>query len=173
MFTGKQQGRLGAGWGTGLEVTLNSGLAGGLPSPTRTMGFLPARRACIRSRPTMHRFALSPRGPRSPDLRESVLPCLHQELLCWRLSTKRPTPPCLSHCPLARLCARAYPSLRVASLRDLGGHPGSRERHRQAQALVPKQCGALRSRASGSGCPARTPAAFPCQFCEFRHTNLS
>lgn len=55
----------------------------------------------------------------------------------------------------------------------LSGILGATERCHRAQALVPKQFCALCSRASDSGCPARTPAAFPCQFCEFCHTNLS
>lgn len=143
------------GKGMGLEVTLKLGPAGSLSSPSRTMGFLPTRGVCSRSCPTMHHFALSPWGPRSPDLRESLLPCLHQELLCWQLRTKRPTPPC--HCSHPFICPvpGCTPSLGLPfPWGPLGGWAARvpRERLHQAQALIPKQSSLLYFRTSERFC---------------------
>ena len=49
----------------------------------------------------MHHFALSPQGLRSPDLRESLLPCLHQESLSYAQNKEAdPTLPVLPPIPL-------------------------------------------------------------------------
>lgn len=107
MGLGDYKVALALGGGLGLEVTLNSGPAASLPCLDH--GLPSCLQTCNHSRPTMHHFALSPQGPQSPDLRESLLPCLHQESLCSWLRTKRPTPPCLCSHPLPCPSPRMYP----------------------------------------------------------------